>query len=204
MKTTILTLATIAALLTGGTTYAATKDSAAKTNEVSTVLTDINKISKIEVRGNVEVYVSDGTADQVKVYNRYYAESALVQNKNGVLRISSYSDQKLVVWITAYDLRSITVYDNAELRSFGKLSAMDLNVTLNNNAYAKLDFDGFSANISVNDHAKADLAGSVTECSLKYNQSATVNSTEFASANINRMINNTYIGRNVSQEWVGL
>jgi len=71
MKTTILTLATIAtlALGLGNTTYAAgTKDSAAKTtNEVSTVLTNVSAISKIEVRGNVEVFISDGDADQVRV-----------------------------------------------------------------------------------------------------------------------------------------
>jgi hypothetical protein len=200
MKTKFFSFVAIAAIVLGigNSTYAATKnDLAAKGNEVSTVLTNVSKINKIEVRGNVELYLSDGTADQVKVYNHYYAESALVQSQNGVLRISSYSAQKLVVWVTAYDLRSIAVYDNAEVKSFGKLSPIELDVTLNNTAYAKLDIDGFSANITVNDRAKADLTGSVTECNLTYNRSATVNSTYFEATNIVRKMD-------VDQEYAGL
>ncbi|MEO6851366.1 MAG: DUF2807 domain-containing protein [Mucilaginibacter sp.] len=178
MKTRILTIVAIAALTLGlsSTTFAATTNGpAATSNEVSTLLTDISNISKIEVHGNVELYVSDGASDQVKVYNHYYAESALVQNRNGVLRISSYSDQKLVVWITANDLRSISVYDNAEVKSFGKLSAIELNVDLHNNASAKLNLDAFSANVTVADHAKADLSGSTEEFSLNHATSTSVN-----------------------------
>src|SRR5258708_38694263 len=145
MKTKVLSFLTIAARVLGirSTTLAATKnDSAAKDNEVSTVLTNVSKINKIEVRGNVEVFISDGTSDQVKVYNRYYAESALVQSQKGVLRITSYSDQKLVVWVTANQLSAITAYDNAEVKSFGKLSPIEMDVTLHNNAYANLDMGG--------------------------------------------------------------
>ena len=105
MKTKFLSFVAIAAIVTGvsSTSIAAVKGNTAAANnsEVSTVLTNVNKINKIEVRGNVEVFVSDGSADQVKVYNRYYSESALVQNQNGVLRISSFSAQKLIVWVTA-------------------------------------------------------------------------------------------------------
>src|ERR1700743_929530 len=119
MKTKFFSAIAIAAVVLGisTSTYASVKDSAAKDAEVSTTLTNVSNISKIEVYGNVEVYLSDGNSDQVKVYNRYYTESALVQNNKGVLRISSYSAQKLVVWITANDLRSLSVYDNATVKS---------------------------------------------------------------------------------------
>lgn len=190
MKTKILSLVTVAAIVLGigsQANAAGTKDSA-KTHEVSTVLTNVSKINKIEVRGNVVLYVSDNEADQVKVYNKYYEESALVQSQNGTLRISSYADQKLVVWVKAVDLRNIVAYDNAEVRSFGKLSPIDLKVTLNNNAYAKLDMDGHGVNITVNDRAKADLAGTVDQCTLRYAHSATVNSTNFAAASMTRMV----------------
>jgi len=206
MKTQILSFVTIAAIVLGisNITSAATKnDSAATNNEVSTVLTNVSRINKIEVRGNVELYVSDGTADQVKVYNRYYAESAVVQSQNGVLHIASYSDQKLVVWITANDLRAISAYDNAEVRSFGKLSPIDLDVTLHNNAYAKLDIDAFSANITVKDHAKADLTGNVNDCNLRYSYSASVNSTYFVAANITRTVDAVSSVKK-DQEWAGL
>src|ERR1700743_3083236 len=162
MKTRIFSFVAIAAIVLGigNTTFAATKnDSAAKNNEVSTVLTNVSKINKIEVRGNVELFISDDANDQVKVYNRYYAESALVQSQNGVLRISSYAAEKLVVWVTANQLDAITAYDNAEVKSFGKIAPIEMEVTLHDNAYAKLDMNGYSANITLNNRAKADLIG---------------------------------------------
>jgi hypothetical protein len=204
MKTKIFSFVTIAAIVLGigNNTFAATKnDSAAKNNEVSTVLTNVSKISKIEVRGNVELFITDDTSDQVKVYNRYYAESALVQSQKGVLRITSYSAQKLVVWVKASQLSAITAYDNAEVKSFGKLSPIEMEVTLHDNAYAKLDVDGYSVNITLNNRAKADLTGNVTECNLKYDHSATVNSTNFAAEHMVRTVAGDSKG---TQEYVGL
>jgi hypothetical protein len=206
MKTTIFSFVTIAAIVLGigNTTLAAGKDSAAKSSEVSTVLTNVAHISKIEVYGNVELYISDNDADQVKVYNKYYEQSALVQSQNGVLKISSYADQKLVVWVKASDLRSIIVNDNAEVRSFGTLSPIDLRVTLNNNAYAKLNLDGFAVNITVNDRAKADLVGTVSQCNLKYDHSATVNSTEFVAEHITRTVDGMVSTDKKNDQFAGL
>jgi hypothetical protein len=180
MKTTILGLA-IAAATVFGISHSA---SAATTGTVSTILTDVSQINKIEVHGNVELYLSDGTADQVKVYNSYYTENALVQNENGVLRISSYSTKKLEVWVTAADLRNLALYDNAEVKSFGKFSAIDLDVKLYNSASAKLDMDVYAANIAVNDRAKADLSGNVDQADLQYNKPALLNTTGFAAAHL--------------------
>lgn len=205
MKTKFLSFVAIAAIVSGisTTTFAANKDNtAAKNNEVSTVLTNVSKINKIEVRGNVELFVSDGSTDQVKVYNRYYAESALVQNQKGVLRISSYSAQKLVVWVTAEQLSAIIAYDNAEVKSFGKLSPIEMEVTLHDNAYAKLDLDGYSANITLNNRAKADLSGNINQCNLSYSRSATLNSTNFVAEHMTKTVDG--VSKNDNQELVGL
>ena len=146
MKTTILTVATVLslALATSTTTFAANKN----ISKVSTTLTDVKHISKIEVRGNVELYVSNGTTDNVKVYDKYYSENALVQNQNGVLRISSYKNEKLVVWVTAAELQSISAYDNATVKSFGQLSGINLDVNLYNRAVATLNIDAYTATIN--------------------------------------------------------
>ncbi len=204
MKTKILSFVAIAAIVLGigNNTFAATKnDSAAKNNEVSTVVPNVSKINKIEVRGNVELFVTDDENDQVKVYNRYYAESALVQSQKGVLRITSYSAQKLVVWVKASQLSSITAYDNVEVKSFGKLSPIEMEVTLHDNAYANLDVDGYSVNVTLNNRAKADLTGNVTQCNLKYDRSATLNSTNFVAEHMVRTVDG--IDKN-TQELVGL
>jgi len=183
MKTTIVTIFTALVLSTG---IANAKTATAVKNEDVTVLTEISAINKIEVHGNVELYVSDGSADQVKVYNKYYAESALVQNANGVLRISSYKAEKLVVWVSAKNLDAITAYDNAEVKSFGTLSNIEFSVELNNNATAKLDLDAFNANVTVNDLAKVELSGTANEVSLKYTHAENINDANLASKQTSR------------------
>jgi len=189
MKAKFLTIATIFTLALGTvtSTYASVNNN---NEEVSTTLTNVSTINKIEIRGNVQLFVSDGTADQVKVYNKYYSESALVQNQNGVLRISSYTNKKLVVWVTAADLRSITAYDNSEVKSFGKLSKIDLDVNLYNNSSAQLNLDAYKANVTVNDRAKADISGQVNDYSLNHDQSATVNQSNLVAEKANNNLTN--------------
>jgi hypothetical protein len=187
MKTQLLTLITLVTLTVSTSNIVNAATTADDKNAI--VLTDATNtnINKIEVRGNVELYLSDGATNEVKVYNKYYSESALVQNHNGVLRISSYKNEKLIVWITVNDLRSITAYDNAEIKSFGKLSAINMDVNLYGNASAKLDVNMFTANINVNDRAKADVKGDITNCYLTHDRSATVNSAALAT---NKMVVN--------------
>ena len=143
-------------------------------------LTDISAINKIEVHGNVELYISDGAADRVKVYNKYYGENALVKSNNGVLSIASYKTEKLVVWVTASDLREVVAYDNASIKSFGNISKIEFTVALHNNAVAKLNLDAFSAAVTVNDNAKANLSGRVEEYFLKYDREENVNQKDLA------------------------
>ncbi|ASU33831.1 GIN domain-containing protein [Mucilaginibacter xinganensis] len=178
MKTAFLTIFSALVLVSGiaNSTYAAT---AKNDNNTYTVLTDISAINKIEVHGNVELFVSDASSDQVKVYNKYYSESALVQSKNGVLRITSYKAEKLVVWVSASDLRSISAYDNAEVKSFGNLSKIEFDVDLHDNASARLNLDTFSANVIVKDNAKADLKGSATELVVNKEIDSNVKSNNF-------------------------
>jgi phage gp45-like len=182
MKTAILTIAIFFATVFGisQSTFAATTGN----NVVSTMLTDVNTINEIEVHGNVQVYITSGDANQVKVYNDYYAENAMVQDENGVLRITSYNAEKLVVWVTVNDLGKVSAYDDATIKSFGKLSAIDLNVQLFNNASAKLDVDAYVATISINDRAKAELAGNVTESNISYAPSSELNTKALAAIHL--------------------
>ncbi len=184
MKTQVITIAAIIALAFGTVNVS---NAATKHNTV-TVLEKVSKINNIEVHGNVQVYVSDGPADQVKVYNDYYAENALVQSQNGTLRISSYKAEKLVVWVTVNELKSINAYDNAEVSSFGKLAEIELNVNLFDNATANLNLDAYSADVNVNDHAKANLTGAASECNLTYAQAATVNHVNFTADHLNKSV----------------
>jgi hypothetical protein len=200
MKTQFLTLITLVALVISTSNTVSANTNTEDKNAI--VLTEAANFSKIEVRGNVEVFISDGTTDQVKVYNKYYSESAMVQNRNGVLRIASYKNEKLVVGVTVSDLRSISAYDNAEIKTFGKLSAINLDVNLYNNATAKMDVNMFTANINVNDRAKADIKGDVQECYLTHDRSASVNS---VALNTSKMVlNNVAYTAPKGQEIAGI
>ena len=187
MKTKILSIILLFVAMSGlsQSTYAATVN-----NVDYTVLNDIKAINKIEVRGNVELFISDNPVEQVKVYNKYYSENAFVQYKNGTLRITSYNAEKLIVWVSTADLRSVSAYDNAEVKSFGTLSKIEFSVDLHNNASAKLNLDAYSANITLTDHAKAELSGTATEFGLSANASSTVVKTGFIAEHFtdNKMI----------------
>ena len=184
MKTAILTLAIALSTVFGISKSA----SAASQKEEVTSLTEVTRISKIEVHGNVELYISDGNKDQAKVYNHYYAENALVQDQDGILRITSYSAQKLVVWVTVSDLREISAYDNAAIKSFGKISALDIAVKLHDQALAQLNIDAYEAHVSLSGKSKADLSGSIEQGSVQYDRSAYLNVSNLAATNVSKTI----------------
>jgi hypothetical protein len=186
MKTNILTFA---ALLTIATIITIPASATIKKDNAGTVISEASNFNKIEVRGNVEVYLTNGDANSVKALNNYYGESALVQNQNGTLRISSFSKDALVVYVTAADLRSLSIYDNAVVKTGVSFSAIELDVNLYNNASAQLNLDAFTANITVNDRAKANLTGTVANCDMQINQSSTVNSTNFVAEHITKKVN---------------
>ena len=172
MKASILTLAiALSALLALGNNASG----ATRGKEAVTILNQASPINKIEVHGNVELYLSTGPTDQVKVYNDYYTENAMVQGHDGVLRIASYKDQKLVVWVTANNLQGLSVYDDATVKSFGKLSTLALDVKLYNNASAQLDMDAYEITMKQSDRAKADLSGLVCNASLSCEYSSSLN-----------------------------
>jgi len=199
MKTKILSVITILVVVLGFTkpTLAATAN-----HDAYTVLNDINNINKIEVHGNVELFVSDANTDQVKVYNKYYSESALVQSKNGVLSIASYSTEKLVVWVSAADLRAISAYDNAEIRTFGKLSKIEFDVDLHDSALANLNLNAFDANLTVKDNAKANLTGTADQLTLNSDIENGVNRKNFTAARYNE--NKSIFSAELSSETIGM
>jgi hypothetical protein len=187
MKTLAITIFTVASIVfgIGNQTQAAVNTN----NNKGIVLTDITRINKIEIYGNVKLYVSNGPADQVKVYNQYYSESALVQSQNGVLRISSYKAEKLEVWVTAKELNAITAYDNAEISSFGNLSTIQLDVKLYNNASANLKLDAYSARVTMNDKTRANLSGTVNEYSINRSVASSVNRTDLVTDHSTEVLN---------------
>ena len=186
MKKIILTTAIALSVVFGisSSSFAAT----VKIADVSTVLSNVSKINEIEIHGNVQVYLTSDNEDKVKVYNNYYADNALVQEQNGVLKITSYSTEKLVVWVTVSNLAKLSVFDDAEVRSFGKFSAIDVDVNLHNNAVAQLGLDGFNVSFTLTDRAQAKLSGHIENGSLQYSHWSHLDITSFTAASLTKTL----------------
>ncbi|HVW95435.1 MAG TPA: DUF2807 domain-containing protein [Mucilaginibacter sp.] len=182
MKTIFLSAAILLATVTGILTSA--KAAVNNAGETYTTLAETGPVTGIEVYGNVELYLSNGNTGKVKVYNDYYKDNAVVLNHNGTLRISSYKKDKLVVWVTVNDLRSIVAYNNAVIKSFGKISAINLTVKLFDQASAKLNIDAYQADFTLNGNAAANLAGNINNCALKYDLEANINTRDLSWASL--------------------
>lgn len=144
-----------------------------------TVLTQVKNINKIVVSGNVEVILVQAPTESVKVYDSYYAKNALVQQENGVLRISSFQKETLTVAVYVRDLTSIEATDNATVKTYGKVNFLSLNVTLKGNAKADIKASTVSLYTAVNDHSSIKLSGSTTEYYALIGAQAKMNMDQF-------------------------
>ncbi len=162
MKTSIKTLfaATLSLVVLSSAAFAST---AVKDNSNVTVLNQVKNINKIEVKGNVEVILVQAPTESVKVYDSYYSKNALVQQQDGVLRISSFQKETLTVAVYVRNLASIEATDNATVRTHGKVNFLDLNIDLKGAAKADINASTINLYTSVKDSASLKLSGSTTE-----------------------------------------
>ncbi|KQC01502.1 GIN domain-containing protein [Pedobacter sp. Hv1] len=161
MKTSIKTLfaAVLTLVVLTSSAFASTD---VKSNNV-TVLNQVKNISKLEVKGNVDVILVQAPTESVKVNDSYYSKNALVQEKEGVLRISSFEKERLTVTVYVRNLSSIEAGDNATVKTFGKISFLSLDVILKDKATADINATTINLYTSIKDNAKLVLSGSTTE-----------------------------------------
>jgi hypothetical protein len=181
MKTSIKTL--IALSLTGLLLTSSALVTKATDGKAQTVLTDVKKVNKINVSGNVELILVQSADENVKVYNDYYASNALVQQKNGELRISSFNKETLTVIVYVTNLTSISASDNATVKTFGKFSSVNLDVNLKDKATASLNTSTISLNTNVTDEANLTLSGTTEDYNAVLGSVAKLNMTQFAAEN---------------------
>ncbi|WP_454801447.1 GIN domain-containing protein [Mucilaginibacter phyllosphaerae] len=174
MKTVIQTIAAIIVLMISASNPSFAGIEHNYHNKVIS-LPGVNRINKIEARGKIDLYIMYGDSDKVEVNDCYYQQNALVQVEKGILRITSYNNERIKVWVTVNDLRNLLAYDEVYIRSIGRLSTLDLTIELNDRVYAKLNIDCFTTDISLHGNSKADLEGFATKSNLLVNYSATAN-----------------------------
>jgi hypothetical protein len=177
MKTSIQNLiaATFALVVLSTSAFAAADG---KENNV-TVLSHVANINKVVAIGNVEVILIQAYTESVKVYDNYYAKNALVQQENGVLRISSFQKEKLTVAVYVRNLTSIEADDNANVKTLGKINSLALSVVLKGKATADLNANTVSLFTEVQDTATLTLSGEATDYFARLSTAAKINLDQF-------------------------
>ena len=168
MKTSIKNLFVVAlGLVTISTSAFANDNKENAKNNVSankvTILNEVKNINKIVATGNVEVFVVQAPTESVKVYDSYYSKNALVQQKDGVLRISSFEKEPLSVTVYVRNISSIEASENATVKTYGKINFLSLDVLLKDKATAEINANTINLFTSVNDQASLKLSGSTEE-----------------------------------------
>jgi len=163
----------------------------AKEAKKVTVLSEIRSFNKLNVAGNVEVIIVQSANPSVQVYDNYYAKNALVQEKNGELRISSFDKETLTVVVYANQLNSIIASDNASVKTHGKLSATDLEVTLKDQSSANLNTNTIALLADVNGKASLTLSGTTADYNASVNGVAAISTERFIAENSSIQSKNT-------------
>lgn len=183
MKTSIKSLiaAVVTTVVLTSSAFAST-DEQKNTNTV-TVLNQVKNINKLVVSGNVEVFIIQAPTESVKVYDSYYSKNALVQQEEGVLRISSFQKETLKVAVYVKNLSSIQASDNASVKTFGKVSFLSLDVLLKDKASADINASTISLFTSVKDSANLTLSGATEDHTAVLGSVAQMSMNQFAAVN---------------------
>ncbi|MEJ5962326.1 GIN domain-containing protein [Pedobacter immunditicola] len=152
--------ASLAATVILGSSIAA---KAANGENNTAIIGSVKKINKIAVSGNVEVILIQDVADQVKVYNDYYANNALIQEKDGLLRISSFSRDKLIVEVHVKNLTAIELEDKSSVKTYGSFYLLGLDIALRDQAKADMNINTTQLTVNVGNDAQLSLAGTAEE-----------------------------------------
>ena len=100
MKTAIKNLlVTVLGVIVSTSAVLATPTNDLVNANLVTVLKETKNITKIVATGNVEVFIMQAPVESISVYDTYYSKNAIVQQKEGVLRISSFEKEPLKVTV---------------------------------------------------------------------------------------------------------
>jgi len=193
MKTSIKNL--FAAILTVAISTSAPAFVNAKEAKKVTVISEVKKFNKLNIAGNVEVILVQSQNESVQVYDNYYAKNALVQEKNGELRISSFDKEPLTVVVYANQLNEITVNDNATIKTSGKFNALSLTINLKDNAKATLNTNTIDLFAALNGKASLNLSGSTTDYNAVIGSIASLNMDKFTAENSSIQSKNTAVAQ---------
>jgi len=196
MKNSIKSL--IAAVVTTVVLTGSAVASKAADGNAVTVLSEVKKVNSINVSGNVKLILVQSADESVKVYDSYFSKNALVQQKDGELRISSFNKETLTVVVYVTNLSSISASNNASVSTFGKFSVPSLMVDLKDQATANLNTNTISLYTNLGGQSNLTLTGEAMDYSAVLGSIAKVNLASFNAQNTDIQTKNISIAKVVA------
>lgn len=174
----ILSFSFIAIIVILGTSSAAL---AAVQSLKASEFKDVKNINKIVISGNVDVFLTQGNTENLKVYN--HSKNALIEYENGILRVASQEKEKLAIELTVTNLAAIEASGNVAIRSMNQLSGIDLNINLKSGAKADLEARVVNFQSQLSDSSRLDLAGDAENQMVDLSGLAQVETSKFTAQN---------------------
>ena len=162
-----------------------TSSKAAKAIERLSVLKDLKalkQINKIELDGNIKVYLKQGLNESLEVYGNE-PRNTQAHFKNGILYISSDAPETLEIGLTVNNLSSIVASGNAVLCSTNRIRSLDLEIKLEDSASAKLELEALNVFSSLEDWSSLELTGNAETLHMDLYGAADTNTEKFSAEN---------------------
>jgi len=182
MKNSIKTLF-VAALTVVALSSATTILNATEVNSSYTALTKVKNITKIAVSGNVKLILVQDGKESIEVFDKYYANNALVQQQGSELRISSFSKDALTVIAHVNNISSIEASNTSSVLTSGNFNLLNLNIVLKDKATATVNTNTVSLTTIINDGTSLNLLGTTENHTAVLGNEAKIKMDDFAAAN---------------------
>jgi len=174
-----------AALLMVTLSSATVVANATELNGSYTTINQVKNINKISVSGNVKLILIQDSKESIEVFDKYYANNALVQQQGSELRISSFSKEALTVIAHVNNITFIEASNTSSVTTSGKFNLLDLEITLKDKASATINANTVNLCTIVNDGTSLNLEGTTEVHTAILGNEAKLKMNEFASENTN-------------------
>mgnify|MGYP003296342079 CR=1 FL=1 len=156
------------------------KGKAAEKAVAPTEFKKVKDIYKIVVKGNVDLYITQGDEESLKVYDGNPAD---VKLENGILSISSSRNQRLAVSVTVINLSTIEASGTSRVRTMNEISTVNLDLQFNDQADGQIEAKAISISSLLSDQAKLELSGESESQHLGLSGAAQYEASRFTAQN---------------------
>jgi len=123
----------------------------------------IKNVQHLVVRGKVTVFLLQDEKEEVRFYDKTAAAAVQVKQEGNILTITGTSDRPARVGVYVRNLNLLEASGQSEVRSFGKMAFLGLDLRLRDQAKADINAQMVSLYVNLKDDSSLNLRGSAQE-----------------------------------------